>query len=286
MTSFLQSISQDQDELRAIREFKQNPFKKIPNQNCGFKYMFHFNFDKTYVKLESLKKLQKHIKYIPLKDLSPRLNSRTFFTIGCIYEISRREQNHNSLLDNPMTILQVCDLHNTKFTIRCDDAPTTLRQFDMIAIANPDISVTLRVKSKEQILRIGHNEKVQHCSQFDPKKYGKDEKCGQYIDIRNGPHCDYHAHNLAMQSGAQRPMLKLAQTQMKFDTPANSPMSSPLHGIGFMHGPSLQLPDNYIQKYLEEHKSGRAAKINKILNSEKPKHQIGAGLTKGDLIIL
>ena len=272
MSSFIESISQDPKEVYAIRQFISNPFKSIPVFHGGFKHSFHFNFDSTSVKLEKLKKLKKTIRYIPLNEISTRLNTKTFFTIACIGELHH-------------TFAEITDLLHKKFILRCDEGiPSHIHQFDMIALANVEIGQSLRIKRKDQIIKIGHNEKVQKCT-----GYGTSNNCCDYVDIRNSPHCDFHCKQLAFNAG-DRPMLKLAQTQMKFDA---SPETSPKHFGIIANAPSLIIPDDYVEKYLEAHKTGRAARLNKILNNQNAKSnnqtfkpQIAAGFSQGDIILL
>lgn len=267
MKSFIDSITPDQDKVKKIKSFSKCPFKSVPVFHGGFQNIYNFNFDKTYVKLGALKKLEKIVKYVPLSELSPRLSGRSFFTIACVCDINR-------------STLLISDLRNTKYSLLVEDCPT-LQQFDMIAIANFEVSITLRIKHSDQLIRIGHCEKITKCSQCD---LNPSDKCAIYIDSRNGPHCDFHCHQLVMKSGDDRPMLKMAQTQMKFQQNL-SPITSPERISSILQGPHIKLPDDYLSKYFESHKGARLTKISKLICPIKDDHRIGVGLTEGDIIV-
>lgn len=266
MMSFIDSITPDQDKAKKIKSFSKCPFKSVPVFHGGFQNMFQFNFDRTYVKLGALKKLEKIVKYVPLSELSPRLSGRSFFTIACVCDITR-------------SAILISDLKNTKYSLIVEECPT-LQQFDMIAIANFEISITLRVKHSDQIIRIGHCDKISKCSQCDSNP---NDKCTIYVDSRNGPHCDFHCHQLVMKSGDDRPMLKMAQTQLKFQN--ISPFTSPDRTPSMIKGPQVKLPDDYLEKYFETHKGSRISKISKIILPCKEDHKIGVGLSAGDVIV-
>lgn len=266
MKSFIDDITPDQEKVKKIKLFSKCPFQSVPVFHGGFQNMFHFNFDKTYVKLGALKKLEKIVKYVPLNEISPRLSGRSFFTIACVCDITR-------------STLQISDLRNTKYSLIVEECPS-LQKFDMIALANFEISITLRVRHLDQIIRIGHNEKVTKCSQCSTNP---NDKCTIFIDSRNGPHCDFHCQQLVMKSSEDRPMLKMAQTQMKFQN--YTPISSPDIVPSISKGPQVKLPDDYLTKYFETHRGARISKISKLILPTKEDHKIGVGLSAGDIIV-
>ncbi|KAK8899694.1 hypothetical protein M9Y10_002016 [Tritrichomonas musculus] len=267
MKSFIDNITPDQEKVKKIKSLGKHPFKNVPVFHGGFQNMYHFNFDKTCVKLSALKKLEKYIKYVPLNEISPRLSGRSFFTIACVCDIAQ-------------SVLSISDLKNTKFSLLAEEYPT-LQKFDMIAFANAEVSITLRIRSSDQIIKIGHCEKVVKCSQCETNH---SDKCTTFVDIRNGPTCDFHCHQLVMKSADDRPMLKMAQNQMKFQQDF-SPLTSPERIPSVFHGPQIKLPDDYLTKYFENHRGSRLTKISKLINPCKD-HKIGVGLNEGDIIVL
>lgn len=266
MSSFIDCITPDPKQAQTNQILKSQPFIRLPIFHGGFQVMYNFNFDSTDIKLDALRKLEKYLKYVPLRDLSPRLSGRLFFTIGCIINITK-------------STLTLSDLRGFKISVRYEEIPP-LHQFDMVAVANCEVSITLGLRSSDQIMRIGHCEQVRKCSKCENNP---EEKGILYVDPRNGPYCEYHCHQLVMESGQDRPLLKVAQSDLKFE---NSPFSSPVKAASAYHGPSIKLPDDYIEKYFQTHRGPRAARISKLFQPEKEVHQIGAGFSKGDIIVL
>jgi hypothetical protein len=263
MSTFLDSITHDSNTASILRAFSKDPFKNLISQSGGPSTLLGFNLNRTFIRPESLKKLQKHVKYVPFGEISGRLTVRTYFTVACICDI-----RGDSLL--------LCDLHSAKHILRSESLPP-LEKWDVIGIANAEIHKELHVREEKQIVRIGTCTTVDKCTHA-----GDGNRCCVFVDTINGPTCDHHCRQLFEEAGMNRAVLK-QNTRLLVDM---SPQSSPEKmGTVIDRTPLPEVSQEYISDYLESHANGRGAKFMKALQ-QKSGPTIGAGFKPGDVIPL
>ena len=257
--SFIDAISRDPAERRMRKALTRCPFQNVAVHRGGAAKMFHFNCDISYVRPESLKKVKKYVKYLPLADLSA--SDHTYFTVACICDIKG-------------DTLYLSDLHSCKRVMIANDHPY-LCIFDVIAIANAELDDgKLKTSEGSQIVRIGHNNSVQKCN-----RYGEDKQCSGFVDARERPTCDFHCNKAYMEAGNSRALLKQNTNSMR-----GIPISSP--GLEVFDRPPLQeIPKEFVNEYMETHAYGRGAKFAKTLDRMNSP-VIGAGFSSGDIILL
>jgi hypothetical protein len=263
MSSFLESITPDRHTTEMRRCFAKDPFKDLIPETGGAIEFLGFNLDRTFVKSESLKKLKKHVNYVPFAQISSRVRGSLSFTIACVCDI-----RGDSLL--------LSDLRSTTQVLIAENAPP-LVQWDVIAIANVEIGKKLRVKEAKQIVRIGECRTVEKCTHA-----GDGGQCCVFVDSRNGPTCDYHCRQLFADAGKNRMFLKQNTRVMVDETPKSSPER---FGGVLDREPLAEVPNQYVNEYLENHPHGRAAKfLNALKKKDGP--TIGAGFKPGEFIPL
>ena len=260
MSAFLDLISQDPAELRLMKSLSKNPFKNVAHQHGGASTICHFHCDESFIRPDSLRKLKKYVKYIPLAELTPRSSVRSYFTVGCICDIKGNT-------------IYLSDLHACKRILVADYYPV-MKKFDVIAVANAEISDKMHTTEQCQIIRIGHNDSVVKCSH-----YGSDQECSGFVDSRKSPTCDFHCNKMFVDAGNSRPLLK-TNTRA-----AVSPMTSP-DRVESLNRPALrEVPQEFVNEYVAAHAYGRGAKFAKAMDQKKAP-VIGAGFAPGDIILL
>lgn len=260
MSAFLDLISQDPKEIRLMRSLNKHPFRNIAQHHGGECKICHFHCDCSYIRPDSLKKLQKYVKYIPLAELSPRSSNRSYFTVGCICDIKGN-------------MIYLSDLHACKRILVADYAPV-LNKFDIIAVANAEIDDRMHTTQQSQIIRIGHNDRVEKCSH-----YGTDDNCSGFVDTRKSPTCDFHCNQMFVDAGNSRSLLK------QNTKAAVTPMSSPDRVESLNRPPLREIPKEFVNEYIETHAYGRGAKFAKALD-RKNSPVIASGFSAGDTILL
>lgn len=258
MTNFFESISVQPINKKAM---VKDPFSVlVPCQGEG-KIIKGFDCDST--KIQSLKPLK--LDYIKLQDIGPRSKARPFYTIGVVCESS-----HGTLT--------ISDLHRCQFALFTEGCGNFVRG-DIIGLANPEVSGFLRIRSKKQVVLIGHSNSVQEC-QAEDKNH---PNCSGYVNKHQGLLCDYHCEEEFRRAGVHRQLLH------GNSSPSVSPFSSPKReNYNILEGNDLpEISPKFVDEYLKKHSTGRGARINKKLNNDdeiKPK--IGQGYTFGQTIRL
>jgi hypothetical protein len=262
MSTFLDAIAQDPVHIRMARELGTNPFRDVIRRTGKSSEIFEFPLDATFVQPESLTKLAKYVKYIPLSELCPRVCAKSYFTVACVCGI----QGHLILLSD----LRVC-----KHILHAPKCPP-IQQYDVIAIANAGWGSKLEVHEERHIIRIGHNNEVTQCSYA-----GTDDLCSGYVDLRKNPMCEHHCRKIFTAAGSSRMLLK-QNTRVLVDS---SPTTSPDRSTIMERAPLAEIPSAFVNEYLANHPNGRGAKFMKALD-KKATRTIGVGFSRGDMIQL
>lgn len=262
MSSFLNAIAQDSENVLMTRSLSKYPFKNLTHQQGGEAKMYHFNCDVTYVRPESLRKLKKYVKYVPLADVSPRACTRSYFTIACVCEVRG-------------DAIYVSDLHACKKVVHAYNHPP-VAPFDIIAIANADVSGRMETKEACQIVRIGKNNSVVRCNH-----YGDGGDCSGVVDSRKSPTCDFHCSDMFRRAGENRMLLKQNTKIMATGTPESSPDRATI----LDRPPLRDLPATVVNEYIDSHSYGRGAKFARALE-QKSGPVVGTGFSQGDVILL
>jgi hypothetical protein len=262
MSAFLDAMAQDPVQIRKARELGANPFKDVTRRTGKSAEIFEFNLDTTFVQPDSLAKLTKCVKYVPLAELCPRVCARSYFTIACVCGI----QGNLFLLS---------DLRVSKHVLHAPRCPP-INQYDVIAIANAGWGSKLELQEEKHIVRIGHINEVSQCT-YD----GHGDMCSGYVDIRKNPMCEHHCRKVFAAAGSSRMLLK-QNTRIMVDS---SCPSSPEGFTVMDRAPLSEVPPAFVNEYLTNHPNGRGAKFWKAID-RKTTRRIGVGFSVGDMIHL
>jgi hypothetical protein len=262
MTSFIEAISQDPHDIKMTKLLAKNPFQNIVLRRGGAAELFRIQCVEVYVQPNSIKKLRKYVKFVPLKEVSAKMSGRAFFTVGCVCEMQG-------------SAVLISDLKSAQHILIAEKCPI-LKKCDVIAIANAEVGSSLRTYVASQILCIGRCENVGPCSCAE----SRDMRCSAYVDTSVRASCDFHCSELFSKAGASRALLK-QNTRLMTD----SPQTSPDRPFSVARKPLVEISAHAIDEYLEYHSNGRAAKFHKALDPKKAP-QVGAGFSAGDVIML
>jgi hypothetical protein len=103
--------------------------------------LFNFPLSRTFVRPSALQALEKQITYVPLSEVSQRLSARSYFTIACICDMEG-------------DLFLISDQSSTKRFLDAAGHPI-LNKFDVVAIANAQVTNRLTTRTAKQIRRIG-----------------------------------------------------------------------------------------------------------------------------------
>lgn len=267
MADFLRAIAPASGSGLNQRVLSRDPFSMVRQQSgrnstetriCGF------DCDKIYVSVKDMHKLKKHIKYIPLSELTVSACAKgAYFTVGCVCDIDEDR-------------FYLSDLHSAHRVLIASPDHCVIQINDVIAIANAKIERALETEEQKQIIRIGHIDEVEHCSH-----YGENvSDCSGYVDPRKNPICDFHCKLGVQKARNSRAFLK-QDTKFKDVSPESSPQRASI----FAQRPLREIPAEFVNQYIGEHSYGRGAKFSKALD-RKDAPTIGVGFTPGDIILL
>jgi hypothetical protein len=261
MAAFFDAISQDPKDLKMEKLLAKDPFQNIVYHQSGPNKLFKFHCAQVFIAADSLKRLRKYVKFVPLSDISPRLSGKSYFTIACVCETWR-------------DLLFLSDLKTCKRLLSTENCPY-LKKYDLVAIANAQVGSSMKILSDKQIIRIGRCENVEKCSCAGDGS----EHCSVFVDSSKRTTCKFHCSELFKKAGNTRMLLK-QNTKVLIDSPTSSPARPSLSD----RKPLIEISAQAVKDYIDNHSGGRAALFQKAMDPKGPK--IGSGLSTGDIVLL